>query len=71
MAARLPQHCMMMSIDAGAQPIGLVMALGNDNQPPFTQAEFIDFKNLCIVTCHGLTALRINTEQRRQRPPTD
>ena len=71
MAERLPQHCMMMSIDAGAQPIGLVMALGADHQPAFSQAEFIEFKNLCIVTCHGLTALRINTEQRRRRPPTD
>ena len=57
MAERLPQHCMMMSIDAGAQPIGLVMALGANHQPAFSQAEFIEFKNLCIVTCHGLTAL--------------
>lgn len=68
MAERLPQHCMMMSIDAGAQPIGLVIALGADDQPPFDPSEYIDFKNLCIVTSHGLTALRLNTENRRQRP---
>ncbi len=67
MATLLPEHCMMMSIDAGAQPIGLVMAFGGARQASLTQAEFIDFKNLCIVTCHGLTTLRQNTEKRRQQ----
>ena len=67
MASLLPGNCMMMSIDAGAQPIGLVMAFGSTRQAPLSQAEFIEFKNLCIVTCQGLTALRLSTEKQRQR----
>lgn len=69
MAERLPPHCMMMSIDAGAQPIGLVIALAGAQQPAITTAEFIEFKNLCIVTSHGLTALRLNTGNKRRQSP--
>lgn len=63
----LPVNCMMMSIDAGASPIGLVMAFGGSHA--VTPAEFIDFKNLCIVTCHGLTQLRLQGEEQRRRQP--
>ena len=60
----IPQQTMMMSIDAGAAPIGLVMGFAAEHQPNLSTAEYIGFKNLCQVTSQSLAALRANTEKR-------
>lgn len=56
---------MMMSIDAGASPIGLVMGFGNEDQNALSQAEFIAFKNLCSITSQSLATLRASTLAKR------
>ena len=62
----IPQQTMMMSIDAGAAPIGLVMGFAAEHQPELSQAEYISFKNLCQVTSQSLATLKANTEKRRR-----
>ena len=61
----LPQQTMMMSIDAGAAPIGLVMGFAAEGQTPLSNSEYITFKNLCQMTSQGLTTLRTSSEARR------
>jgi hypothetical protein len=61
----LPAQTMMMSIDAGASPIGLVMGFGNEDQNALSQAEFIAFKNLCSITSQSLATLRASTLAKR------
>ena len=65
MAERMPQQTMIMSIDAGAGPIGLVMGFAGEEQDALSTAEYFSFKNLCMVTSQSLAALRANTEKRR------
>ena len=61
MAARLPQQTMMMSIDAGASPIGIAMAFAGEQQDALSNAEYITFKNLCMVSSQSLATLRTRT----------
>lgn len=62
---------MLMSLDAGQHTIGVVIAMAGARQAPFSQSEYINFKNLCIVTSHGLTRLRQLTEERQRQIPSD
>lgn len=64
--ALLPPQAMMMSIDAGAAPIGLVMGFAAENQPQLTAEEYASFTQLCRITSQSLATLRVNTEARRR-----
>lgn len=61
----IPPQCMMMSISAGAAPVGLVMGFAAEHQPQLSQTEYRHFKNLCQVTSQSLAALKVNTEKKR------
>ncbi|WP_430460182.1 hypothetical protein ACQUQU_13285 [Thalassolituus sp. LLYu03] len=62
----IPEQTMMMSIDAGAAPIGMVMGFAAEGQPVLSNAEYLSFKNLCQITSQSLATLRANTEARRK-----
>ncbi len=62
----IPQQTMMMSIDAGAAPIGLVMGFAAEHQTELSQAEYLRFKNLCQVTSQSLSTLKANTKKRHR-----
>lgn len=58
---RIPQHTLMMSIDAGAKPIGIIMAYGAAEQMTIDAMEYTLFKRLCQTTSQSLAVLRKST----------
>ncbi|MAD47506.1 MAG: hypothetical protein CMI02_01545 [Oceanospirillaceae bacterium] len=57
----IPSQSVMMSINAGASPIGLVMGFADAQQAEISQAEYAGFKNLCMIASQSLATLRANT----------
>ncbi|MBE0482400.1 MAG: HDOD domain-containing protein [Bacterioplanes sp.] len=60
---RIPQHTLLMSIDAGAKPIGIILAYGDANQMAIDSMEYTLFKRLCQTTSQSLAVLRDNTRR--------
>ncbi len=59
LAQQLPDHAMLMSISAGAKPIGIVMAGTLDsNQLAISASDYPHFKSLCHYASQGLACLR-------------
>lgn len=58
----LPEHCVIMSINAGASPIGVVIAY-QQNAEVISKEDYLAFKNLCLTSCHSLSVLRRKTRK--------
>lgn len=63
----IPTNLVTMSIDAGAAPIGIVLAYNNQGKSPLTPAEYMAFKNLCQIASQSLSVLREKTEKQRRK----
>ncbi|ASP38886.1 hypothetical protein CHH28_09410 [Bacterioplanes sanyensis] len=61
----LPEHLLLMAIDAGHHAIGIIMAFDDSGTLAITADEYRQFKQLCQTTSKSLAALRENTRQRR------
>lgn len=63
---QLPEQLVTMSIDAGNNPIGVVIAYNEQGKESLTPAEYMAFKNLCHTASNSLGELRNNTEKQRK-----
>lgn len=62
----LPNDMVIMSIGAGGNPIGIVIATSGSSHGPIHDSQYKAFKQLCNVTSRGLSSLR----KIRQTQPT-
>ena len=63
----LPPQWVTMSIDAGQQPIGLIIAYNDDGNTAVDHGEYIGFKNLCMTASKSLAKLKQQTAARSRQ----
>jgi hypothetical protein len=63
----LPPQWVTMSIDAGQQPIGLIIAYNDDGNTAVDHGEYIGFKNLCMTASKSLAELKQQTAARSRQ----
>lgn len=62
----MPSQLVIMSIDAGHAPVGLVIAYNEHGEQSLSADEYRAFKNLCQTASRSLAMLRSNTADKRQ-----
>jgi len=60
----MPQQAVIMSINAGARPIGVVIGYTSTDADAVSEHEYMGFKNLCLTTSKSLAALKANTRKK-------
>lgn len=65
LADALPKELMLMSVHAGRDPIGIVIAANSDNKE-ITKAQYQRFRQLCTTTSQGLASLRQLSAQKNK-----
>lgn len=61
----LPQELLLMSVHAGRDPIGIVIAANSDNKE-ISKAQYQRFRQLCTTTSQGLASLRQLSAQKNK-----
>jgi len=65
LANALPQELLLMSVHAGRDPIGIVIAANSDNKA-ISKAQYQRFRQLCTTTSQGLASLRQLSAQKNK-----
>lgn len=65
LANALPQELLLMSVHAGRDPIGIVIAANSDNKG-ISKAQYQRFRQLCTTTSQGLASLRQLSAQKNK-----
>ncbi|MDQ4424147.1 MAG: HDOD domain-containing protein [Thalassolituus sp.] len=65
LADALPQELLLMSVHAGRDPIGIVIAANSGNKA-ISKAQYQRFRQLCTTTSQGLASLRQLSAQKNK-----
>ncbi|MAE34673.1 MAG: hypothetical protein CMH97_05385 [Oceanospirillaceae bacterium] len=65
LANALPQELLLMSVHAGRDPIGIVIAANSGNKA-ISKAQYQRFRQLCTTTSQGLASLRQLSAQKNK-----